>query len=435
MSTEIRNIKEALNYIDSTNPDILNRIGSALKTELGEDGFLYWKEWLQSTDNYHEEDDIFRWKSFTPGAFTIRTLYHFAEKGGFTLPDNPTFKQENDTPPHNTTSTKSAIQNLAKKGVEEQKIKVEQARVDAIENSKLIWQNATPVKNHPYLINKQINSSVILQHLKQTRIKGANLLLVPLINIKGEIQSLQYITEDGTKRFTNKEAINGNFFLLDDENKAYKEVILVEDLAAAASIYEATNKPVLITFNTENMITVAELLSKHNFSEKYTLAFNNDASETILYNSLLAQQFLPDAKIMIPDFSENEIELYQDKYLHVPADFNDKHLISGLNSIRKQFKIPLQENTEQNKKNDIRYNQDHSLLYSDIEEYQQMLSNNMNFSQHITPSNEEIDYEIEESEKNHESTNAPELSLKRSKSHGYTGEFTLNINPPKTKRQ
>ena len=53
---ELERIREALRYISPHERDIWLRIGMAVKSELGEDGFDIWSEWSQQVDSYNERD-------------------------------------------------------------------------------------------------------------------------------------------------------------------------------------------------------------------------------------------------------------------------------------------------------------------------------------------------------------------------------------------
>ncbi|MBN3859497.1 hypothetical protein GKC56_02960 [Neisseriaceae bacterium PsAf] len=330
MESSIQEIEKALTYVDSQERDIWVKIGAALKTELGEDGFFLFDRWSQGATNYNARDVKTNWKSFKAGRINIGTLFHYAKQGGYQPQKNPSF-------------IRNSIRNLARKNLENQKVIEAQQRQQAKQKSQRIWNSAQPVSKHNYLDKKLIQNPQILRQLRQTTINGANLLFVPIQDINGEIQSLQYINEDGTKRFTANGETKGNFLLLGDAEQAKQELILAEGLATASSIFEATGKPVLVTFNAGNMVAVAEKLAQHDYSKNYILAIDNDSSATGLNKALQAQKFLPEAQIIAPSFTKADVAKFQEEFGQLPSDFNDKHLLSGIDSIQHQFHIPMNQ--------------------------------------------------------------------------------------------
>ncbi|MCV2508829.1 MAG: PriCT-2 domain-containing protein [Neisseriaceae bacterium] len=404
-------IEKALTYIDSQERETWIKIGAALKTELGEDGFFVFDKWSQGASNYNERDTKTNWKSFKAGRINIGTLFHYAKQGGYQPQKNHTFNKNNFSEVN-----KQRLQ-------EQQKIEMQQRQV-AKEKSQRIWKNANSVSQHLYLEKKLIQNPKILSQLRQTTINGANLLLVPVRSINGEVSSLQYINEDGTKRFTANGETKGNFLLLGDEDQAKKELILAEGLATASSIYEATGKPVLVTFNAWNMIAVAKQLAKNNYSQNYTLAIDNDSSATGLNKALQAQQYLPNAKIIAPSFSKKEVEEFQEVHQQLPSDFNDKHLLSGLNQIKHQFHVPTTQEQfmdQQTQTNEV--NIDSPISYEQFDEYAKMMQ-----SESFEP--DSIEIESDELQNGIEALES-EIKIKQSKSD--IEEITLDDIPQRQK--
>ncbi|MCV2502477.1 MAG: PriCT-2 domain-containing protein [Neisseriaceae bacterium] len=357
----IEEIEKALNYIDSTERDMWVRIGSAIKSELGEDGFFIWDKWSQTASNYNYKDCQTNWKSFKVGQINIGTLFYLAKQNGYQTQKNPSFRKNDEN---------QSNKNQLERQREQEQILKQRAK----EKSQSIWDNAKAISQHIYLEQKLINTPSILNQLRQTTIKGNNLILVPVKNINGEIQSLQYINENGDKKFTSNGEIKGNFMLLGDQDKAKEEIILAEGLATAGSIYEATQRPVLVTFNAVNMISVAENLSKNNFSKNYILATDNDPSATGFKKASEAQKHLPNSKIIMPSFTQDELTRFQERFNKIPSDFNDKHLLSGVESVRRHFTFITQEKIIENHQAQID-KKEHS---RNVENYYQSIPNEPN---------------------------------------------------------
>ena len=117
--------------------------------------------------------------------------------------------------------------------------------------------NRANASNNKYLINKNIIDAKNITGIKFTK---DNQIVIPLTDTQNKIHSLQYINQDGSKKFLKGGEKQGNFFLItkDDANnknlKQEKEIYLAEGFATAASIHQATNKPVAVCFDAGVMV-------------------------------------------------------------------------------------------------------------------------------------------------------------------------------------
>lgn len=111
-----------------------------------------------------------------------------------------------------------------------------------------IWRNAQPANDdHPYLVRKGIKAH------------GARLyngaLVIPLRD-GAALHSLQFIGEDGTKRFLTDGRIKGCYFSI-GSTKDKPAICVAEGFATGATIHEATSYPVAVAFNAGNLKAVA----------------------------------------------------------------------------------------------------------------------------------------------------------------------------------
>ena len=131
-----------------------------------------------------------------------------------------------------------------------------------------IWNNAGPVDSkHGYLVKKQINP----YGLKQS----GKVLIVPVLNFRGAILSLQQIEPDGQKKFFPGGQVKGGSFVIGDIKKT-DSFYICEGYATGATIHKATNKPVIIAFNSGNLKTIAQLFKTEYPSKKIIIAGDND---------------------------------------------------------------------------------------------------------------------------------------------------------------
>jgi putative DNA primase/helicase len=134
-----------------------------------------------------------------------------------------------------------------KKEMKLEKLKLQS---EAKEKAISLWGQAIPAIDHPYLALKQIKPY-------NTKTIG-DLLLIPLYE-NSEIQSLQTIQLDGSKRFLTGGKVAGCYYAIGKIENA-KELCICEGFATGASIHEATNYPVAIAFNAGNLLAVAKII-------------------------------------------------------------------------------------------------------------------------------------------------------------------------------
>ena len=155
-----------------------------------------------------------------------------------------------------TPAESKAIQ-LRMQAVREQH-EAEKANLQAEAKTKALdlWTKAIPATNHPYLNAKGIRPYTA----KQLH----NSLLIPLYENQ-EIQSLQIIETDGTKRFLTGGRVAGCYYPIGTtdmiwDNPNSKIFCICEGFATGASIHEATGYPVAIAFNAGNLEAVAKVM-------------------------------------------------------------------------------------------------------------------------------------------------------------------------------
>ncbi|XDZ52318.1 PriCT-2 domain-containing protein [Neisseriaceae bacterium CLB008] len=333
---DIDEIQNALSHVDPSDRDTWVNMGAALKDELGEEGHQIWDQWSQQADSYKPRDAGAVWKSLKPGFVTINTLFYEAKQKGYT-PSKPY------TPPSPEEKARRAAEAEARRAAELQKHQVAQGKAKRSANA--IWRNNGQAKaNHPYLVSKGITNHKIISQLKQSQYKGNQNLIIPIYQNR-EIVSLQFINQLGDKNFLSNGQVKGSYTLVGD-GKGFKEgLVLTEGYATAASIHEATGKPVLVAFNAGNLVTVAERLAKSLPADvKVMIAADNDLSQTGLNKAKEAAAQLGErASVAMPTFTRAQIEQYQNSFGQdkLPSDFNDLHQLAGHDAVLQQMNTPL----------------------------------------------------------------------------------------------
>jgi putative DNA primase/helicase len=132
-----------------------------------------------------------------------------------------------------------------------------------------LWNGALPVETHPYLARKGVPSYGLRQGAPgqtltitgddgaQRIIDLAGRLFVPMHDVQGKLWSLQYISDDGRKRYHPGGRKDGRYHLIRSDG-AVQHLFIAEGYATGASVHELSGKcPVAIAFDAGNLIAVA----------------------------------------------------------------------------------------------------------------------------------------------------------------------------------
>jgi putative DNA primase/helicase len=129
------------------------------------------------------------------------------------------------------------------------------------------WRSATPAPDsHPYLVRKGVKAHGL-------RVDADGRLLVPMRDHAGAWQSLQYISPDGEKKFLWHGKAAGGYFAI---GRPAETLCIAEGFATAATIHEATGKPVAVAFSAGNLGAVARALREKLPDAKLILAADDD---------------------------------------------------------------------------------------------------------------------------------------------------------------
>lgn len=195
-----------------------------------------------------------------------------------------------------------------------------EAQKKAIKTAQNKWDSCTEaMDDHPYLIKKQINAYGI-------RI-GQDRLYVPLMDETGQIVSLQSIDDDGNKLFMKDGRIKGCYYLIGSPRD---ELLVAEGYATAASLYEATGKPVMVVFNAGNYISAIKSILIKFPNIKLTICADNDAHKHDNVGLAKGQEAAKEFRcgLVYPKFQEvNENH----------TDFNDFFCLNGKESVKSLF--------------------------------------------------------------------------------------------------
>ncbi len=178
------------------------------------------------------------------------------------------------------------------------------------------WESAAPApKGHPYLMAKDVGP----HGLKCGR---DGRLMAPLRDIDGDLQSLQFIAENGEKRFLKGGRKQGCFLLFGDLDPQ-GAVLIAEGYATAASLYEAARLPAAAAFDCSNLKAVGQAIRfKH---PEIAISFCADDDAWSAGNPGVARAreaaHAVGARLIVPRFADPRPE--------GATDFNDLLRIEG----------------------------------------------------------------------------------------------------------
>jgi phage/plasmid primase-like uncharacterized protein len=192
------------------------------------------------------------------------------------------------------------------------------ARADAI------WRDISSCTEHPYLDRKGVRAHGV-------RVSRGK-VVIPVRDAEGLLHSLQFIAEDGGKKFLFGGRIRGGFFAIGRP----ADVILVgEGYATCASAHEATGYPVAVAFDCGNLRAVAEALRAKFPSARIVLLADDDYS-TIGNPGVAKAREAADAiggVIAVPEFGPARPDGFK--------DFNDMVKFAGAAAVKEVIEAAL----------------------------------------------------------------------------------------------
>ena len=183
------------------------------------------------------------------------------------------------------------------------------------------WAEATEAPDtHAYLLDKGVRSYGL--RLREGK------LIMPLRDADNALHSYQSIDEKGNKRFLGGGLVEGLFFVIGVITPGI--LYIAEGYASAASVHEASGRPVIVALNCGNLLAVAKVLqAKYPEAE---LVFCADADS---WTGKPGENKADEAaravrgKVAVPVFAE--MRTIDEK----PTDFNDLHQLEELEAVRR----------------------------------------------------------------------------------------------------
>ncbi len=201
------------------------------------------------------------------------------------------------------------------------------------ERAQSIWEQSQVANpDHPYLKRKQILCCGI-------RVTSTGSLVVPvlsattpvaklseLVDFTKNMQSLQFIAPDGSKKFLAGGKIAGGFYRIPAASPDGERVLCVaEGYATAVSAHMATGYACYAALSAKNLLNVATMLRAQYPDYQIVLCADNDTKNAtnVGYNSAQKAAQVCGGLLAVPPSDNNK-----------SCDFNDIHVTHGLDAVK-----------------------------------------------------------------------------------------------------
>lgn len=332
----IEEIELALTFIDAnTDRDEWARVAMAVKSELGESGFDIWDAWSRRGDNYNQRDARDTWRSVKQGGGVgIATLFKLARDNGYRN-DNSQFRQID---PEAAAARRAQREAEAAREAAETAKRQERAAADA----RAIWDAATPATGHPYLTRKHITKPGHVRVGVYRRWHDGDVIDIPgalLIPLRdgARITSVQAIFQsDANDLGRDRDYLPGGrkqgcyFNIGKPTGEPGERVLIGEGYATVASACEATGSVGVVAFDSGNLVDVAQVIRAKLPQARIVLLADNDRFGRVNTGVTKSQEAarLVGGLVAVPSFSSDAGQ---------PTDFNDLHVLEGLDLVRSQI--------------------------------------------------------------------------------------------------
>ena len=333
-------IREALFYIDPANRDTWLRLGMAIKSEFGENGFDDWASWSQQADSYDAKDARDVWKSiWAGGAVTIGTLFHEAKQNGW----RDDGQHQIPTPEELEERRRIAAERAEKDRAEIAKERAKTAAMAAAIMKATSDAKTDPKTDPPYLARKQVApvdtlreidagaAEAILGYVPKSKseLLTGRLLVVP-VKEGGKLSTLELIDGNGRKAALagcgSKSAGYWASERLPDGDGSGATMLIGEGVATVLSAAESTGFTAIAALSSSNLKAVAEAMRKC-----------YQAANLVILTDLVKETGEPDqhaidtarsvdGKLAIPDFGAK-----RDPGM---KDFNDAAIHCGYEAVK-----------------------------------------------------------------------------------------------------
>lgn len=316
-------IRQALQHIPANLPrDEWARVGMAIKSEYpDETGRDLFTDWSASADGFNQKDAQDTWRNIKAGGGVgIGTLLYLAKENGFTMPK----AGQPQSKPDPQAAARIARERAAAQQAE--RAQQEDAHRQAASEAASVWEQGSETGTSAYLVRKGVQPYGV-------RFGAGGWLLVPVRDIAGELWNVQRIapekpTSGPDKLFLKGGRKSGLWHLCGDPVGA-AVVLVAEGYATAASLHEATGRPVAVAFDAGNLAHVAKALHQQYPAALLVLCGDDDVQTFAQKGHNPGRD-----KATAAAKAVQGIAVFPEQLREGGSDFNDMHQAAGLDAVR-----------------------------------------------------------------------------------------------------
>jgi len=315
-------IRAALAHIPaSLARDEWARVGMAIKSEFPDDtGRDLFEVWSATADSHDASATRSTWRSIKAGGGVgIGTLLHLAKEHGFVLPKateapaapNPEVLAQRERERAERQQADKAHQDAAHAA----------AALDAVAQ----WDAASDTGASPYLARKGVQAHGL-------RFAPDGCVLVPLRDAAGALWNLQRIAPERPAEGTDKLFLKGGrksgLWHWCGDPAGAGVLLIAEGYATAASVHQATGRPVAVAFDAGNLAHVAKALRQQYRAALLVLCGDDDAATEARTGTNTGR-----VKAEAAARTVRGLAVFPEGLPDGGSDFNDMHQAQGLEAV------------------------------------------------------------------------------------------------------
>ncbi len=317
-------IRAALHHIPANLPrDEWARVAMAIKSEYpDETGRDLFTDWSETADGFDPKATRSTWQSIKAGGGVgIGTLLHLAKQNGFVMPKPDQAPSKPDP---------EAAARLAAERAERDRLNAEvtaSRHAAASDEALARWEDASDTGQSAYLDRKGVQGHGV-------RFTPDGVLLVPLRDAAGLLWNVQTIAPEkpfngGPDKLFQKGGRKSGLWHWCGDPAGAAVLLVAEGYATAASLHQATGRPVAVAFDAGNLAPVAKALHQAHPAALIVLCGDDDADTHARTGHNPGRDKATAAARAVQGLALFPVDLPSGA-----SDFNDLHAAAGLDAVR-----------------------------------------------------------------------------------------------------
>ena len=297
------------------------RVGMAIKSEFpdatGQDLF---EAWSATADSHDASATRSTWRSIKAGGGVgIGTLLHLAKEHGFVLP------KATEAPAAPNPEVLAQRERERAERQQADKDHQDAAHAAAAADAAAQWDAASDTGASPYLARKGVQAHGL-------RFAPDGCVLVPLRDAAGDLWNLQRIAPERPAEGTDKLFLKGGrksgLWHWCGDPAGASVLLIAEGYATAASVHQATGRPVAVAFDAGNLAHVAKALRQQYRAALLVLCGDDDAATEARTGTNTGR-----VKAEAAARTVRGLAVFPEGLPDGGTDFNDLHQAQGLEAV------------------------------------------------------------------------------------------------------